>query len=172
MDMVLVATGTADMAALGLEDMAVMVMGMEVTDLEVTDLEVTDLEVTDLDRALEGLVHMVLVTVLVDTGLEDSMVLGMVVVLDNLNTPVKRMLSNQPTKLKRKPTPKLNQRTLHPSKPMLRLSQLTRSLSQRIHKLNSLTLNLKLTLSLKLTPNKLMYNSPQLTLKLQLFNNR
>jgi hypothetical protein len=159
MDMVMVVTGTADMAALGLEDMAVLVMGMEVTDL---------------DMVLESTVHMdmVLVTVLVDTGSEDSMVLGMVVVTDNLNIQVKRMLSNQPTKLQRKPTPNLNQRTLHPSKPMLRLSKLTHSLRQRIHKPNSLTLNLKPTLSLKHTPNKLMYNSPQLTLKLQLFNNR
>merc|ERR1719479_10985 len=121
------------------------------------------MEVVDLDMALEGLVHMgmVLVTVLVDTGSEDFMVLGMVVVMDNLNTQVKRMLSNQPTKLKRKRTHNLNQRTLQLSRPMLHLSQLTRSLRQRIHKLSSPTLNIKL-----------MYSSPQHTLKLQLFNNR
>lgn len=159
MDMVMVATDTADMVELGLEDMAVLVMGMEVTDL---------------DMVLESTVHMglVLATVLVDTGSEDSMVLGLVVVMDNLNIPVKRMLSNQPTKLQRKPTHNLKQRMLHPNKPMLRPSKLSHSLRQRLHKPNSHTLNRKPTLSLKHTPNKLMYNSPQLMLKLQLFNNR
>merc|ERR1712158_182385 len=107
--------------------MAVLVMGMEVTDL---------------DMVLESTVHMglVLVTVLVDTGSGDSMVLGLVVIMDNLNIPVRRMLSNQLTKLQRKPTYNLKQRTLNPSKPMLRPNKLSHSLRQRLHKPNSHTL--------------------------------
>merc|ERR1712059_110635 len=87
------------------------------------------------------------------------MAMGMVVVMVKLNIPLKHTLSNQLTRLKRKPMPNLSKRMLN--------------LSRRMPKLNRLTPSLKHTLSpnkLMLSLSKRMYSRPQLMLKLKVFN--